>query len=370
MQPAILVVQRRSSKAGAQTALVRLLTQGKVRALNPIVVTSESGWLTEQCSRNGIQHIIRNFPSSRSLLGRLFLNKIFVFHIHKELCGLGYKPNIVVGNDYLEGILTLELARKMDARSVVFLRSSEMLEQSLYKYKCHECNLMLPVGDDLYRKFSPSSVDGKIELMYDGLNKEELCEPMPIRESFPVRWLAVGSESHYKGWQDLAAAIDQLEADPEFPEVTIDFTGSAPVSPLNNMSLDRERRTKFNFIGRVRNLKNSAREYGLTLHTSREESIGLAAMEILAAGVPLLASRTGVIHKIQENEDLLFTPGDVRDLAWKISNLKENWTGIHFGFDKCKAKILDKFINENISAEFAHKMDVLGYSGDNRSFPN
>ncbi len=50
------------------------------------------------------------------------------------------------------------------------------------------------------------------------------------------------------------------------------------------------------------------REYELVINASRGETFGMAAIEVIAAGISLLSSRTGVIEKVIENEGLLFEP--------------------------------------------------------------
>jgi alpha-1,3-rhamnosyl/mannosyltransferase len=62
------------------------------------------------------------------------------------------------------------------------------------------------------------------------------------------------------------------------------------------------------------------------VHPSRHESFGLAPVEVLAAGVPLLCSRTGAIAEIQDDGQFLFEPGDITGLADRLAALRAQWS--------------------------------------------
>ncbi len=72
------------------------------------------------------------------------------------------------------------------------------------------------------------------------------------------------------------------------------------------------------------------REYELVINASRGETFGMAALEVIAAGIALLSSRTGVIEKVVENECLLFEPHNPQSLADAFSQLIINWTTVDF----------------------------------------
>ena len=97
MLPCFIILQKRSAKAGAQAALGRLLSQFDIQSLNPIVVTSASGWLTKQCERFDIPFVIEAFPSSRSLFGRVYHNKSFANLVDAQIKNKGFWKNRSIG---------------------------------------------------------------------------------------------------------------------------------------------------------------------------------------------------------------------------------------------------------------------------------
>ena len=324
----ILFIQRRSSKAGAQTALLRLIVHPRLLRLRPVVVSASPGWLTEQCQRAGIPAIIEPFPSSRSLIGRLYANRSFARRILHRLKQAGYWPGLVQANDHLEGLLGLSVAKAAGVPAVVFLRSSEMTKRDFIKYGCHRFDWIGAAGDELAEKAREWLVRGKVDVLYDGLGEDDFFPPKTKSRTFPRKLLVVGSPSHYKGWQDFSQAILVLEQDPEFPALECDFTGEPPDPHRNDMQLGRTRRATFNFIGRVNDLPRFVRQYDLAIHPSREESFGLAPLEILAAGVPLICTRTGVIAKVHANSQLLCSPHDPDDLASVLRGAWKYWDSL------------------------------------------
>ncbi len=144
-----------------------------------------------------------------------------------------------------------------------------------------------------------------------------------------------------------------------FPELTFEFTGKAPDPRLNDMRLSKSRKSKFVFIGRTENFTNLVRQYDLVIHPSREESFGIAPMEILAAGVPLLCSRVGAIAKIRNAAEWMFEPRNPNDLALKLAFLHDNWTKIVPDTANCQMQIRRQFMMNGIIDGIVHSFETL-----------
>lgn len=358
-EPAILFLQKRAGKAGAQSALARLVGHPLVQALRPVVVTNKPGWLTEECLRRHIACLLVPFPSSRTLVARLWGNAFFAGRVRNRLGKLGFRPWLIQANDHLEGLLALRLGRTLRARTMVFLRSSEMTRSDYFKYGCSRFDRVYAAGDVLYQQVQTWDPKRGARVFYDGLEERDFHPPKPKAEQFPRKILVVGSESHYKGWQDFAQALDELEQDPAFPSLEFDFTGRAPTDPLNNMRLERKRRARLTFIGRVTGFSEFVRRYDLVIHPSREETFGLAMVETLAAGVPLVCSRAGVIERIQTNPDLLFEPHDPKDQAAKLRQLWQGWAAVDFDLSGCQQRIRNQFMLDDLVSDWVSDWKCL-----------
>lgn len=344
--PCVVFLQKKAHKAGAQTCLARLLRHKRIQSLNPLLVTSQSGWLTRECDHIGIQYIIHPFPSSRSLTGRLLTNRLFVTKLKKRFETLGLSPSIVHGNDHSEGLLTYRLAKALQAKSALFLRSAGMSRRDYVKYHCPKCDLLVAVGDEMYhrlREWEPENDNPNHVLIYDALYPGEFLPPKPKPPSFPQRWLVIGTPQEEKGWTDLLEALYLLQQEGILPGLKLDFTGERSESARFDLQREKLPEIQMHFLGRVEEFQSLVRQYDLVINPSRQESFGMAALEVLASGVPLLSSRTGVIEQVQDRDCWLFTPHDPVDLARTLSYVIRQWHRLDMNLAHCQETIQQKF---------------------------
>jgi len=81
----ILILQKNTGKAGAQNSLRRLLMSEEFRKQNVVVVTGTEGWFVDQVKAQDIPVISVNFPSSRSIYGRIIGNSLWLYSVTKAL---------------------------------------------------------------------------------------------------------------------------------------------------------------------------------------------------------------------------------------------------------------------------------------------
>jgi glycosyltransferase involved in cell wall biosynthesis len=345
---ATVFLQGRTHRAGAQTCLARLLRHKEMRAWSPVLVCSAPGWLTRECERENIPVICEPFPKSRSLLGRWFGNARFVDRVVAKLHAASVgEIGIVQANDHIEALLGLGLAGKLRARSAVFLRSPGMTRRDYAKYRCGEFDFIAAVGDELLARARGWDPTRPIELIHDGLEAAEFGEAKPKPKETPANVLVIGSPLDWKGWADLTGALYLLEKDDALPPMTFDFTGNRPDAATNDLKLDRLRHHRCNFLGRVEGFRDLVRGYDLVINPTRMESFGMAALEVLAAGVPLLSSRTGVIEQVQYRNEMLFPPHQPRALADALKNVILRWPDIDFGVPGAQENIRRLFSIDN-----------------------
>ena len=333
MKPAVVFLQRRAHRAGAQTCLLRLLRQPAMREHHPVVVSSERGWLTEACEREAIACLVEEFPSSRSLAGRLAGNAAFARRVARRL---GRAPGIVHGNDFQEGLLTLALGRRLRARTALFLRSAPMTRADFGKYRCAEANLLAAVGDELQARARLWAPGKSVSLVYDGLEPADFLAPKAPTTTFPAEILVIGSPLEAKGWSE---AVDAFTRDPALARASLTFTGSQP--PRLNLG-----GLKAKFLGRVENFRELARGFDLAVNPSWMEGFGMAALEVLAAGVPLFSTRTGVIELAIADERWLARPRDAAEMGGKLAALAAGWPGTALDVAACQQRIRQRFSAE------------------------
>lgn len=340
----VVFVQNRTHRAGAQTCLARLLRHEAIKAWNPVLLCSPGGWLVEECRRIGVPVIEETFPRSRSLGGRLFGNAAFARRVKNALNARSLRPVIVQANDHQEGLLGLELAKALGARTSMFLRSPTMTPEDYRKYRCGEYDFISAVGDEFLRRVQSWEPERKIALIRDGIYADEILPPRPRAAAPPERILVIGSPLVWKGWADLTEALYLLEQEGVLPPIRFDFTGEHPDPAQNDLQLGRLKVAQCNFLGRVDGFRDLVLRYDLVINPTRMETFGMAAIEVLAAGVPLLSSRTGVIEQVLKAGDLLFRPGDPRGLARALGRLLVNWSEMVSGVPQAQENIRVNFL--------------------------
>lgn len=324
MPPQVVFVQNSVHLAGAQKSLSRLLTAPGMRALDPVLLTGEEGWLTRLCEDRGVAWRRLPFPASRSLAGRCWGNAAFARRAGRVLRPVLQtgRPLIVHTNDHPDSLLGLALAQALQAVPVLTLRTPGMSRRDFDKYRCGAHAHLIAVGSDLFDKVRPWVGGKPLSLVHNGVTAEEI---LPLR-SRPAevleRVLVLGSIIPRKGWQDLVEALllleERLPAGP-LPELHFlgDLLGKDPVEVLGT---GRLRRFRVRFLGVAENYRERLLEYAFAVHPSRSESFGMAALECVAAGVPLLAAATGLIPDFVRKDGFLFPPAEVGILADRLEH--------------------------------------------------
>lgn len=362
----VLFIQNRTHRAGAQTCLARLLRHEAIRRWNPIVLCSPDGWVVEECGRLGVPVIEEEFPSSRSLPGRLSGNAAFGRRVAAKLMQRSLRPGIVHANDHQEGLLGLEVAERIGAHTAMFLRSSAMTKDDFLKYGCSRYEFVAAVGDKLLERAKRWRPDGDVALIRDGIFPDEFASLQPRIAGPPKRVLVIGSPLASKGWSDLTEALYLLEEEGVLPPTAFDFTGARPDPVENDLRLDRLKSARCSFLGRVEAFRDLLRKYDLVINPSRMETFGMAAVEAVAAGMPLLSSRTGVIEQILEQPDVLFAPAAPHELAVTLKKALLGWSRMDFGTARGQERIRRNFTMDEPAEKLSAAYEAL-VSGQERA---
>ncbi|GIW24931.1 glycosyltransferase [Meiothermus sp.] len=81
---------------------------------------------------------------------------------------------------------------------------------------------------------------------------------------------------------------------------------------------------RVHFLGRQTDVSKLLKTADVYVQPSRWEGFGIAALEAMAAGVPVVVSRVAGLKDVVGDAGLLFEPGNERELAEKISALLAN----------------------------------------------
>ena len=326
----ILILQKNTGKAGAQNSLRRLLMSEEFRKQNVVVVTGTEGWFVDQVKAQDIPVISVNFPSSRSIYGRIIGNSLWLYSVTKALKKMGFEPDVLQANNHVEAIYLKMLKNKFrNAATVVFLRDGYIREPSYLKYQCHVCDIRVAVSRAMA---DAVSWDKEIAVINNGVFEDEIYPASSIKPTFPRRWLVIGNPNEGKGWFDFLSALSLLNDSQSLSGVEeIVFTG-VPSGEL----LKRYESACAQFSGKVliefslpfENLGQACQNFDVVISPSRRESFGMAMLEACCSGKCVVSSKTGIAESIISNSKLLFTPGCVNELAACLKYLLIDWHDI------------------------------------------
>lgn len=339
----MLFLQRRAGRAGAQTCLFRLARADRADGGRPLVVTAGTGWLTEACAAAGIPVETLPFPSSRSLAGRLWGIRLWAWRLAAHLRQLGRAPNIVVGNDHQESLLTRALAKALGVPSGVILRSSGMTGRDFVKYGCGRHDVVFAIGEDFLDRVRAFPGGEKARPLFDGLAVEDFIEALPLSPAFPERALVLGTPHPDKGWSDLFQALARLPSNGSVRRLRLDFTALPSDTERAGLGLDRFDLSLCHFLGHTDDFAGRLAGYDLVINASRRETFGMAALETLAAGRVLISSRTGVIERVVEEPRLLFCPANVDELAAVLADLPAIWEAMPPVIEAARRRLAETF---------------------------
>lgn len=348
----LLFIQNRPQRAGAQTSLRRITGCEEIASLNPVVITASHGWLNDALHSHQVPHYSIPWPSPRSLAARIGgLNR----HARKTATKLqndGITPTAVIANDHQECLVAHAIAHTLGGLPVfAILRTPGMSRRDFTKYRCDECHTLFARGHVLAEQVTKWT-DQSVICVEGSFSHDERMSPVERPDQFPNRILVAGSEEPRKGFADFIEGLAIAEREhPDFPALECVFTGQPPeqTDPAGKHVF----RSSFQYVGRVNDFIQLAREFSLAIHPSRSESFGMAPLELMLAGVPTLVSMTGVIEKLGLPKEWCFAPESPRDIADRLIKLRQRWPDLGLKLTEIQTLLLERYPISNTAHQLA-----------------
>lgn len=288
----IIHVDTEEAWRGGQEALLALARGLRARGYRQTIVCPSLSMLAEHAKAAG-------FPTAK-----LGLRSADIVHAHG-----GRALNIAVRATLLSP------AKRVVTRHVAFRPRNPWLHRLKYKWTCHG---VIAVSSAVRRGLVETGVpEGKIEVIHPGIAEPQRIQRDRSRFGLSEDDFVIGHMGAFtkeKG-QDvaLAAAVSLLTS---MPYARFLLAGEGTL--LN----DLRQRAPANVIfpGFVADRSAFLGALNVFIMPSRSEAWGLAALEALAYGVPVIASNVGGLPEIVEpgNGGWLVPPGDPAALAQAI----------------------------------------------------
>ena len=348
----IFFVQQSPALAGSQKSLLRLMRTLDGR-WQPVLIAGSEGWLTGAGRSAGIPVIVHPFPSVRSLYARLIGTRLFARKVAKACQSYGASGSLVHGNDHIQSLAALAIAKVLHVPSVLTLRTPGMNHRDFLKYACHRHGHLVAVGHDLHRKVCGWCSDPLPQLIENGVDDQEINPALAFAEDFPLSVVVPGSTEPRKGWRDLVDALVLLESQGRGAATEFALLGNDYGQDVMAVAgADRLKTFRVKYLPLTADFKKAVSSFSFAVHPSRSESFGMALLEMLAAGVPVLAGRTGVAERVITDSRFLFEPQCPADLAEKLVALMDDFSGAGLMVKQAQKIILDHYCVTRTVAQY------------------
>lgn len=240
-------------------------------------------------------------------------------------------------------------------REKKYLRCVEKIMYSSYD---KIISISQSVQDNLIRWLKPKPEDiKKFIVIQNGINIEKFMEAKPynkaeINSKFTQDTkliCMVGRFSEQKDQTTLIKAMEKLPSD-----VHLLLVGEGPLKEKNqNLAKEIGVEDRVHFLGFRNDVPRILRTVDIVVLSSHWEGFGLAAVEGMAAGKPVVASDVPGLRDIVQGAGMLFSKNDDQDFATKINKLLTKSSIYDEITKKCISKVkffsIEKMVESYVS---------------------
>ena len=308
------VVEHARALARRHDVAVLVLERGRTRGARP--------WLVEEAEEHGLRTLrVRH-------RGRL------AFRVAGALGALGRldpPPELLHAHVFGPGLVALAAGRRLGVPVVVSEHESRVArgllgpaERRLARLVYARADAVCPVSDDLGRRIAALAPRARVRPLPNPVDTG-LFRPSPLPPAPPLRALAVAGLVPVKGVEDLLQAL-ALARD-RGRDVLLDVVGDGPerrACEERAWALGLSRVVRFRGALPREGVANAMRNAHVVCLASRWENLPVAAIEALASGRPVVATRVGGVPEVVTAEDgVVVAPGAPRAFATALAELDE-----------------------------------------------
>ncbi|HEY6120925.1 MAG TPA: glycosyltransferase family 4 protein [Pyrinomonadaceae bacterium] len=260
--------------------------------------------------------------SANSLAGFVKQKQIQIVHAH-------------MARDYS---IAAYAARRNQATRLIVTRHVLFKLNRLHRATLARAARVIAVSEAVARELRTQDLlpPSRISVVHNGVDVEALAGALTTREevrrklNVNERSLLVGTIGQLnpnKGHEDLVRAMAQIVKSVPLVDLVIagadPSSNSATATSLKRLSTDLGLENRVRFLGEIENSISLLPAFDVFVSASHTESFGLAMVEAMACGLPLVATSTdGANEVIAENQTGFIVPiGDHEALAASIITL-------------------------------------------------
>ena len=328
----ILYVHGMELIGGAERDLLFLLRHLDRTRWLPAVACPVQGEFRDEVQALGVPVFPVTFPPWRKVSSWFFRSPAV-----RELAAVWkrFRPELVHVNDLWWVPQTLRAARQVAERScplVAHVRQ-HLNAQKATVYQLDRVEYVVAVSRRIQEALEHGGVSPeRVSTVYSGVEiPEGVGDPSNVRakHAIPSDALIVGTVANLlpiKGLETMIEALPAVRAKVPMAHYVVVGGGSAAyLRELTNVCKDRAVNDVVHFVGPQHHPWAYLASMDVYVQPSRDEALGIAAIEAMAMGKPVVAARVGGLPEvvIEGSTGLLFPAGDASALSEAVVTLFE-----------------------------------------------
>jgi len=258
-------------------------------------------------------------------------------------------------------IISTELTLKNQAHSMPS-RIRDLFLHPLNAFLNKYTDVVLCASDAIRKQWETTTLSGRVQVLNPYFDPSKLQQPDPRRAKSAVsdnkHWVigTVGRLSEEKRHIDLLKAFHEVGK--VFPEATLLIVGDGDMKDkLITLAAQWNLSHKIRFTGFQRNVCEYLAQMDVFVLPSRTEGFGIAVLEAMATGLPVIATKVGGIPELVVHDEtgVLVKPLHHEDLSKAIVDLLSNPERMHIMGQKGKERALSSFS----AAQFIHQHESV-----------
>ena len=312
--------------------LIRL--RARVRILG---VVPERAQLFSRLVEEGIETRIIDLPALRPWYTHKMLSSLTAF---RKLCA-AYRPTLIYANGSRAAFYGCIIGRFMGIPVIWHCRIAEH-DPYLDPFLSRLSTVIIANSHATAKRFK-TSFSGKIRVVHNGIDLLRLREnTFSIPASIGADWKMILVIARISKWKrhDLALGAFERVAKVEPKAHLVCLGARDSLDPgwwdhMHNMTLNSTFPERIHWIGQVNDIRPWLKSASMLLLPSDNESFGRVLVEAMAAGVPVVGTRSGGAPEIVREglDGLLVAPGDAFEMSDAILKLI-NDDGLRKGFSE------------------------------------
>ncbi len=341
----VLIVEHKEIFGGGQIALLNLLRawQAQRAEIEPLVVCSPRAALGAHVRALGVACTTMELGAIEKTRGAAW-NAIQRVVPTMRLWNIvrAFQPDVILANcaySFLASMFAATLSRTPIVwfEQTTTLPNGRMLAQMLYR-----ADVIVTASRAIRDQFIALAPDTaqKISVLYNGVDTTRFMPRAPTQTS--AHALTIGTVSRLspeKGIEFFIAAANEFA--PGHPETRFVIAGDGP----ERASLQARANAAFSFLGAQENIPAVLETFDIFVMPSLAEGFGIAAVEAMACGLPVIASDVGGLREVvvPDETGLLVPPADAAALgnAFELLGRDENKRAV-FGAQG-RARVMEHF---------------------------